>query len=78
MKKILPEVIIETNSFVKYKELKDMYSGYEWEPVKEKIISKIKPNNKDILEDIYVEENETDKLFELLKKNPSMYRLAKY
>ena len=74
MKKILPEVIIETNSFVKYKELKDMYSDYEWEPVKEKIISKIKPNNKDI----YVEENETDKLFELLKKNPSMYRLAKY
>lgn len=74
MKKILPEVIIETNSFVKYKELKDMYSDYEWEPVKEKIIFKVKPNNKDI----YVEENETDKLFELLKKNPSMYRLARY
>ena len=55
-----------------------MYSDYEWEPVKEKIISKIKPNNKDILEDIYMEENKTDKLFELLKKNPSIYRLSKY
>ena len=70
-KKILPEVIIETNSFSRYKELKDMYSDSEWEPVKEKIISKIKSN-------IYMEEDEIDKLFELLKKNPSMYRLAKY
>ena len=77
-KKILPEVIIETNSFSRYKELKDMYSDSEWEPVKEKIISKIKSNNRDILEDIYMEEDEIDKLFELLKKNPSMYRLAKY
>ena len=77
-KKILPEVIIETNSFARYKELKDMYSDSEWNPIKDKIFSKIKPNNKDFLEDIYVEEKETDKLFELLKKNPSMYRLAKY
>lgn len=77
-KKILPEVIIETNSFVRYKELKDMYSDFEWNFLKDKIISKIKPNNRDILEDIYMEENEADKLFELLKKNPSMYRLAKY
>lgn len=29
-KKILPEVIIETNSFAKYKELKAMYSDSEW------------------------------------------------
>ena len=65
-KKLLPEVIIETNSFTRYKELKDMYSDSEWKPIKEKIISKIKPNNRDILEDIYMEENETDKLFELL------------
>lgn len=77
-KKILPEVIIETNSFEKYKELKKMYSDYEWKSIKENIISKIKPNNRDILEDIYMEENENDKLFELLKKNPSMYKLTKY
>ena len=77
-KKLLPEVIVETNSFARYKELKDMYSDSEWKPIKEKIISKIKPNNRDILEDIYIEESETDKLFELLKKNSSMYRLAKY
>lgn len=77
-KKLLPEVIIETNSFARYKELKDMYSDSEWDPIKAKIISKIKPNNRNILEDIYMEENETDKLFELLKQNPSMYKLAKY
>lgn len=77
-KKILPEVIIETNNFKKYKELKEMYSDSEWKSIKENIISKIKPNNKDILEDIYMEENENDKLFELLKKNPSMYELSKY
>ena len=77
-KKLLPKVIIETNSFARYKELKDMYNGSGWDSVKEKIISKIKPNNRDILEDIYMEENEDDKLFELLKKNPSMNRLAKY
>ncbi len=77
-KKLLPEVIIETNSFTRYKELKDMYSDSEWNSVKEKIISKIKPNNGCILEDIYMEENETNKLFELLKKNSSLYRLAKY
>lgn len=45
---------------------------------KRKIISKIKFNNGDILEDIYMKENETNKLFELLKKNSSLYRLAKY
>ena len=72
------KVIIETNSFARYKELKDMYSDSEWNSVKEKIISKIKSNSRDILEDIYMEENETNKLFELLKKNPSLYRLAKY
>ena len=77
-KKLLPEVIIETNSFARYKELKNMYSDSEWKVIKEKIISKIKPNNRDTLEDIYMEENEIDKLFELLKKNYSMYRLAKY
>ncbi len=77
-KKILPEVIIETNSFEKYKELKDMYSASEWKSIKENIISKIKSNNRDILEEIYMEENENDKLFELLKKNPNMYELAKY
>lgn len=77
-KKILPEVIIETSSFKRYKELKDMYSELEWINLKEKIISNIKPNNRWILEDIYMEENETDKLFELLKKNPNMSKLAKY
>ena len=77
-KKILPEVIIETNSFAKYKELKAMYSDSEWDPIKDKIISKITPNNGSLLEDIYMEENEIDKLFELLKKDPSMYKLAKY
>ncbi len=77
-KKILPEVIIETNSFTRYKELKDMYSDSEWESIKEKIISKIKSNNIYLLEDIYAEENEIDKLFGLLKKNPSMSNLARY
>ena len=70
-KKILPEVIIETNDFAKYRELKDMYSDSEWGSIKESIISKIKSNNRNILEDIYMEENENDKLFELIKKNPN-------
>lgn len=77
-KKLLPEVIIETNSFARYKELKDMYSDSEWESIKEKIISKIKSNNIYLLEEIYAEENEIDKLFELLKKNPNISDLAKY
>ena len=77
-KKILPEVIIETSSFARYKELKDMCSNSEWKPLKETIISKIKPNNIYFFEEIYAEENEIDKLFELLKKNPSMSDLARY
>lgn len=77
-KKLLPEVIIETNSFERYKELKDMCDESEWKFLKEKIISKIKPNNRNILEDIYMDENEIDKLFDLLKKNPNMSRLARY
>lgn len=77
-KKMLPEVIIETNSFVRYKELKNMCNESEWENLKEKIISKIKPNNRNILEDIYMEENEIDKLFDLQKQNPNMSRLANY
>ena len=64
-KKLLPEVIIETNSFARYKELKKMCDESEWNSLKEKIISKIKSNNSAILEDIYIEENETNKLFEL-------------
>lgn len=77
-KKILPEVIIETNDFNRYMELKNMSSELEWKVLKEKIISEIKPNNRDIIEDIYSEENEIDKLFELIKNNHSMYRLDKY
>ena len=77
-KKLLPEVIVETNSFTRYKELKDMYSDSEWESIKEKIVSKIKSNNIYLLENIYAEENEIDKLFGLLRKNPSMSQLAKY
>ena len=77
-KKILPEVIVETNSFTRYKELKEMYNEPEWKTIKNQIISKIKPNNIYLLEDIYAEENEIDKLFELLKKNPSMSQLAEY
>lgn len=77
-KEILPEVIIETSNFGRYKELKEMYNETEWESVKKQIISKIKPNNIYLLEDIYAEENEIDKLFELLKKNPSMSQLAEY
>lgn len=77
-KKLLPEVIIETSSFKRYKELKDMCDKLEWKNIKEEIISNIKPNNKWFLEDIYMEENETDKLFNLLKKNPSMARLVRY
>ena len=77
-KKILPEVIIETSSFAKYKELKDMCSNSEWKSLKETIISKIKPNNIYFFEEIYAEENEIDKLFELLNKHPSMSDLARY
>ena len=77
-KKLLPEVIVETNSFTRYKELKEMYNAPEWKTIKNQIISKIKPNNIYLLEDIYAEENEIDKLFELLKKNPSMSQLAEY
>ena len=77
-KKILPEVIIETSSFTRYKELKDMCSEPEWEILKEKIISKIKLNNVYLLEEIYAEENEIDKLFELLKKNHNIFDLARY
>ena len=77
-KELLPEVIIETSSFKRYKELKDMCDELEWKSLKEKIISKIKPNNRNILEDIYMAENEIDKLFDLLKKNPNISRLAKY
>ena len=77
-KKLLPEVIIETNNFARYKELKDMYSDFEWDSVKEKIISKIKPNNIYFLEEIYAEENEIDKLYELLKKNPSISNMSRY
>ena len=77
-KELLPEVIIETSSFKRYKELKDMCGKLEWKNIKEEIISNIKPNNKCFLEDIYMEENETDKLFDLLKKNPDMYELSRY
>lgn len=77
-KELLPEVIIETFSFARYKQLKDMCSESEWNPLKEKIISKIKPTNIYLLEEIYAEENEIDKLFELLKKNPDISDLAKY
>ena len=55
-----------------------MYSDFEWDSVKEKIISKIKPNNLYFLEEIYAEENEIDKLYELLKKNPSMSNMSRY
>ena len=77
-KRLLPEVIIETSSFKRYKELKDICDESEWKNIKEEIISNIKPNNKWFLEDIYMEENETDKLFDLLKKNPNISRLARY
>lgn len=77
-KELLPEVIIETSSFARYKELKDMYTDSEWDFIKDKIISKIKPNNIYLLEEIYAEENEIDKLFELLITNPSISELAKY
>lgn len=77
-KKLLPEVIVETNSFARYKELKNMHNEPEWKIIKNQIISKIKPNNIYLLEDIYAEENEIDKLFGLLRKNPSMSQLAKY
>ena len=77
-KELLPEVIIETSSFIRYKELKNICDESEWKNIKEEIISNIKPNNRNILEDIYTEENEIDKLFNLLKENPSMSKLAKY
>ena len=77
-KKILPEAIVETNNFNWYKELKSMCEISEWKNLKEEIISKIKPNGTWILEDIYKEENEPDKLFALIKKNPNLSKLYKY
>ena len=77
-KELLPEVIIETCSFERYKELKNLCDDSEWKNIKEEIISNVKPNNRWLLEDIYMEENEIDKLFDLLKKNPIMNKLAKY
>lgn len=77
-KKILPEVIIETNNFERYKELKQMCNKDEWQELKENIISKIKSNNSSILYNIYFEENEPDKLFALIKKNPNIDNIYKY
>ena len=77
-KKLLHEVIIETNSFARYKELKNMYSESEWNSIKESIISKIDPNKIYLLEKIYAEEKEIDKLFELLKENSDISELAEY
>lgn len=77
-KELLPEVIIETSDFKRYKELKMICDDSEWASLKKEIISKIKHNNRSILEDIYMEENYTDKLFGLLKKNPDLRRLAEY
>ena len=77
-KKILPEVIVETNNFERYKELKNMCNAKEWKNLKEEIISKIRPNNRWILEDIYAEENDPDKLFALIKKDPNLGKLYKY
>ncbi len=77
-KKILPEVIVETNDFRRYKELKNMCSTTEWETLKENIISKIRSSNKWILEDIYAEENEPEKLFTLIKKDPDLDKIYKY
>lgn len=77
-KKLLPEIIIETSSFKKYLELKNMCTEEEWKKLKKEIVSKIKSNHDWILEDIYMEESESDKLFVLLKKNHSVTRLARY
>ena len=77
-KKLLPEVIVETSRFARYKELKNMYNDSEWKIIKETIISKIKPNNIYLLKEIYAEENESVKLFEILKKDFSISDLAKY
>lgn len=77
-KKILPEVIIETLDFNRYKELKNMCNNSEWKELRDNIISKIKRNDRDILEKIYMEENEVDKLFELIKKDSNIYKLSSY
>lgn len=77
-KKILPEVIIETNDFNRFKELKNMCNTKEWSILKEEIIPKIKSNDNWILEKIYAEENETDKLFDLIKTNPNLDKLYEY
>ena len=77
-KKLLPDVIVETCNFERYKELKNMCDAKEWKELKGKIISKIKSDDHWILEDIYEEENEPDKLFALIKKNPSIDKLYEY
>lgn len=77
-KKILPEAIVETNSFGYYKEFKKMCNEAEWKILKEQIISEINPNNKGLLEDIYFEENEPDKLFALIEKDHRLDKLYQY
>lgn len=77
-KKILPEVIIETSNFEKYKELKKMCKESEWKELKERIIPNLEQNKNYILLDIYMEEKETDKLFEQIIKKPNIFILKKY
>ena len=76
-KELLIEVIIETSDLNRFKELKKMCSKKEWHQVKEEIITNIEPNN-NLLKDIYMEEKETDKLFDLLKQTSELFTLSKY
>lgn len=77
-KKILPEVIIETSDFKKYKELKYMYDLKEWNLIKDYIIPKINKDKINLLEEIYAEEKDVDKLYEFIKKDHGLYNLAKF
>ena len=49
----------------------------EWPQIKEKIITNIEPDN-NLLKDIYMEEKETEKLFNLLKQSPTLSTLSRY
>lgn len=77
-KKILPKIIVETANFRRFKELKDICSELEWKDIRDSILSKVDKDKKYFLEEVYNEENEPDKLFDLVKQNPSLFELSKY
>jgi len=77
-KQILPEVILNTGSINRYKELKKLCDIDEWEVLKKKIFENVEDNSRNILERICLEEGYTKELYSLIKNNPSLERLEYY